>query len=118
MMRENDQTQRVKNQGELIPERQISLSLSSNIPLMSMNPISTSNSSSTSTLFEKTSSLDLTASLMNNINSLASRPQTTVNKTSTPYLNSGSIGLFPSPSNLSMDKNTKSAAAELDDLFN
>ncbi|CAF3421653.1 unnamed protein product [Rotaria sp. Silwood1] len=66
MMRENDQTQRMKSQGELIPERKTPISSSSNIPLMAMTPISsssaataTSNSSSayfkdlTSTLFEQ-----------------------------------------------------------------
>ncbi|CAF1193530.1 unnamed protein product [Rotaria sordida] len=66
MMRENDQTQRMKSQGELIPERKTPISSSSNIPLMAMTPISatttTSNSSSayykdlTNTLFEQNSS--------------------------------------------------------------
>jgi hypothetical protein len=152
MMRENDQTQQTKTQGELIPERQIP----SNIPLMSMTPISsTTNSSSvfhkdlTSALFEQNPSqsfsgmstsqtmpslirptivnttrptpnfssssktTDLTSSLLNNMNSLASRPQTT------PYLNSGTtgVGLFQ-PSLVGNGTNPKSAAAELDDLFN
>ncbi len=185
-MRENDQTQRMKSQGELIPERKIPMSTSSNIPLMAMTPISattiTSNTSSafvkdlTSSLFEQNSSQpsysmstsqtmpslirptivntirptlnfssssntnDLTSSLMNNINSLASRPQTTpttislnsmsASTNSSPYFNSGttsgSIGLFqspPPPPSSTVVKgtnviNSKSAAAELDDLFN
>ncbi|CAF4100717.1 unnamed protein product, partial [Rotaria sp. Silwood2] len=63
MMRENDQTQRMKFQGELVPERKTPISPASNIPLMAMTPISaattTLNSSSayfkdlTSTLFEQ-----------------------------------------------------------------
>ncbi len=181
-MRENDQTQRMKTQGELIPERKTPISTSSNIPLMAMTPISAttttiqSNSSSaffkdlTSTLFEQNPSQpsysmstsqtmpslirptivnttirptlnfsssshtnDLTSSLMNNINSLSSRPQTTpimnVNTNSSSYFNSGTtsggVGLFqpPPPPGTTIVKginvtNSKSAAAELDDLFN
>jgi len=182
MMRENDHTQRMKTQGELIPERKTPISTPSNIPLMAMTPISAattipSNPSSafykdlTSTLFQQNPSQpsysmstsqtmpsllrptifnttrptqnvsssshtnDLTSSLMNNINSLTSRPQTTptmnVNTNSSAYFNSGttsggSVGLFqppPPPPSTTIVKstnvtNSKSAAAELDDLFN
>jgi hypothetical protein len=168
MMRENDQTQRMKIQGELIPERKIP----SNTPLMSMTPISSTNNSSssyykdlTSTLFEQkppqpfysmptsqtmpslmqptivhptkptpnfsssSHTTDLTASLMNNINSLGSRPQTTPTTISLNSMNGitgGNVGLFqppPPPSGSTVTKGTnvstsKSAAAELDDLFN
>lgn len=128
-MRENDQTQRIKTQGEIISERQ-----TSNIPLMSMIPVSTINSSSFEQSFNTMSTsqtmpslnkqtLDLTSSLLNNINSLASRPQTTVNKSSIPSLNSGTIsgnsGLFQTPVNKNTSAiNSKSAAAELDDFLN
>jgi hypothetical protein len=68
---------------------------------------------------------DLTASLLNNINSLTSRPQTS--PTVIPYsgTTSGGMGLFqpPPPPGSMLVKgmnvpNTKTAAAELDDLFN
>lgn len=202
MMRENDQTHRMKTQGELIPERKTPLQPSSNIPLMAMTPISatttttTSNTSAffkdlTSTLFEQnppqpsygmstsqtmpsllrptsntlpapmqpqpkkppmnfssssssstSNTTDLTSSLLNNINSLAPRPQTSPNTMSLNSMNSnmnsfmptpvnnpgstsGGMKLFqpPPPSGSIVVKstnvtNTKTAAAELDDLFN
>jgi hypothetical protein len=70
MMRESEQTQRMKSQGELVPERKTPLSTNSNIPLMSMTPTTTTttNSSSafykdlTSTLFEQNSSYSMPTS--------------------------------------------------------
>ena len=171
-MRENDQTQRTKTQGDLIPERKPV----SNVPLMSMAPISSTTNNNTSssyykdlttTLFEQkpaqpfygmstsqtmpslmqptiahpikpaqnfsssTHTADLTASLMNNLSSLGPRPQMTPMAMPVNSMNGmggGNMGLFqpprPSiPSGLTMAKGTnvstpKSAAAELDDLFN
>jgi hypothetical protein len=167
MMREND---RIKSPNE----RQIPLSttstINSNVPLMAMTPMTTTNSSSslykdlTSSLFEQnppqpsygmstsqtmptfirptvpstiqrprqnfpssSNPMNLTSSLMNNINSLSSRPQTapttiplnSMNANSNPsYFNSGTTsgdGLFqPPPGSTAV----KTAAAELDDLFN
>jgi hypothetical protein len=177
MMRENDQTQRMKSHVELLPERKTPISTSSNIPLMAMTPVSATVPTSTlykdltSTLFEQkpsqplysmstsqtmpsllrptifnpsssmqqrptSNTTDLTSSLMNNMNSLASRPQTTpttfsLNSTNTnsSYFNSGTtsggVGLFqpPPPPGSTVFKNTnttssKTASAELDDLFN
>ena len=160
MMRENDQTQRMKTQTELIPERKTP---TTNVPLMAMTPISatvtTSNTSSayfkdlTSTLFEQKPSQpissmsnsqtmpslilptmiqqqpkrpmvntnDLTASLLNNMNSFAPRPQTN-SMNSYSGITSGGGGLFqPPPPGSTVVKGvnvTKTAAAELDDLFN
>ncbi|CAF1115261.1 unnamed protein product [Adineta steineri] len=177
MMRENDQTQRMKYDGEHTSERKTPTS--TNIPLMAMTPISatvptTSTSSAiykdlTSNFFEKKSSqpvysmstsqtmpsimrptivnsttpsqqrpalntTDLTSTLLSNINSLASRPQTILPtvamnsmnaNTMMSHLNSGimngSMGLFQSsPSNSIVNNKTssKTASAELDDLFN
>ncbi len=160
-MRENDQTQRMKTQNELIPEQK----KSSNIPLMSMTPIQSSNSSSavfkdlTSNLFEQnnpsytmstsqtmpslirptivntirptlnfsssSNTNDLTSSLLNKINSFASRPQTTPSNYSNSGTIGGNVGLFqpPPPPGSTVVKgtnvmNTKSASAELDDLLN
>jgi hypothetical protein len=204
MMRESDQTQRMKSQGELVPERKTPLSSSkntnSNAPLMTLTPISsstTTTSHSSSAFFKDlTSSLmdqnppppptqpfygmstsqtmpslirptipqqqqqqqqqrptltfssssnktNLTSSLLNNINSLGSRPQATsttipMNSMNTnssmpsPYFNSGptnSGALFqppPPPGSTVIKGSTaspnvtrpKSAASELDDLFN
>ncbi|CAF4066121.1 unnamed protein product, partial [Adineta steineri] len=178
MMRENDQTQRMKYDGEYTSERKTPTS--TNIPLMAMTPISatvptttTSTSSAiykdlTSNFFEQKSSqpvysmstsqtmpsimrptivnsttpsqqrpalntTDLTSTLLSSINSLASRPQTilptvAMNSMSAnmmmSHLNSGimngSMGLFQSPSNSIVNNKTssKTASAELDDLFN
>ncbi|CAF3724612.1 unnamed protein product [Adineta steineri] len=197
IMRQNEQTQRMQTQGEIVPERKAPLSSlptkNSNIPLMSMTPTSSSsstmmsNSSSnlykdlTSTLFDQnpspspsqpfygmstsqtmpslirpttaqqpmrptlnfassTKTTDLTSSLLNNINSLGSRPQTNpssipMNANSSmpsPYFNSGPMNngtLFqppPPPGSTVMKGSTtssniarpKTAASELDDLFN
>ena len=125
MMRENDQNFSTKTQEEILPER--------SMPLMSMTPTSSTNTSSafykdlTSSLFHVMSTsqtmpslirptivhsikptsnfpvtsshaMDLTASLINNINSLAPRPQVPVQR--------------PNVST------SKTAAAELDDLLN
>jgi hypothetical protein len=193
-MRESDQTQRMKSQGELIPERKPPLSsltnTNSNAPLMTLTPTpasSSSNSSSafykdlTSTLFDQnpppqlssqpmysmptsqtmpslmrptipqqqqqprpnfsssSNKTDLTSSLLNNMNSLGSRPQTspttrpmnsmTTNPSMpTPFFNSGATNngaLFqpPPPPGSTVVKGTnaaqpKTAASELDDLFN
>jgi hypothetical protein len=193
-MRESDQTQRMKSQGELVPERKLPLSslanTNSNIPLMTLTPTSssttTSNSSSaflkdlTSSLFDQnpppppqsqpfygmstsqtmpslirptvlppqrptlnfsssSNKTDLTSSLMTNINSLGSRPQTTptsmpMNSMNTnssmpsPYFNTGTTNsgaLFqpPPPPGSTVVKGSnvtrpKTAASELDDLFN
>ncbi len=187
-MRANEQTQRMKSQGEITPERKTPLNTNSNIPLMAMTPVATtSNSSSaiykdlTSTLFNQnpppsqpfygmstsqtmpslirptmaqqpirptlnfsssssSKPTDLTSSLLNNINSLASRPQTTpsnipMNANSSmpsPYFNSGTTNsgvLFqppPPPGSTVIKGSTtssnvtrpKTAASELDDLFN
>lgn len=200
-MRESEQTQRIKSQGDLIPERKSLASMSSatnsNIPLMAMTPISSSNTPNTSnhlykdltsSLFDPMSSssmhshshssmstsqtmpsllrpsvpmaqpqapmrptmnfsatsnrTDLTSSLLNNVNSLASRsqasptgvPMNAMNPAMpSPYFNAGpSTGgaLFqPPPAAGSMvmkgpggSSNTaarpKTAASELDDLFN
>ncbi len=180
-MRANDQTQRMKSQAEIAPERKTN----TNIPLMAMTPVATtSNSSSTaykdltSTLFNQnppsqpfygmstsqtmpslirptmaqqpirptlnfsssSKPTDLTSSLLNNINSLSSRPQTAspnipMNANSSmpsPYFNSGTTNngvLFQPPpppgSTVIKGSNTssnvtrpKTAASELDDLFN
>ncbi|CAF2579551.1 unnamed protein product [Rotaria sp. Silwood2] len=202
IMRQTEQTQRMKSQGELIPERKTPLSsltsTNSNVPLMAMTPTlsstTTSNSSSayfkelTSTLFDpnpptqsfysmstsqtmpslvrptmtssppiqqqqqirpplnfspSSNSTDLTSSLLNNINSLASRSQTTsttrpMNSMTTkssmpsPFFNSGTknnTALFqpPPPPGSTVIKgsttssnitHSKSASSELDDLFN
>jgi hypothetical protein len=181
MMRESEQTQRMKTQGDLQPERKTPLSTNSNIPLMSMTPLTTTttNSSSTfykdltSTFFEQNSmptsqtmpslmrptivpqqqpirptinfsssssnKTDLTSSLLNNINSLGSRPQTapairpmnsmnTNSSMPSPFFNSGTTNntpLFqppPPPGSTVIKGSTtvqsKSAASELDDLFN
>ncbi|CAF1318027.1 unnamed protein product [Adineta ricciae] len=200
MMRETEQTQRMKSQGELIPDKKTPLAslptTKSNIPLMSMTPMSSlaaSNSSSalykdlTSSLFDPNSpqqassssfpsqplygmttsqtmpslirptitpqqpirpamnfsssssskTTDLTSSLLNNINSLASRPQTSPSTTPmnanssmpTPYFNSNPGTLFqpPPPPGSTVIRGSitpsntvrpKSAASELDDLFN
>ncbi len=200
-MRENEQTQRMKSQGELTPERKPPLSsltnTNSNAPLMTLTPIqastTTSNVSSslykdlTSSLFDpnspqssstlpsqpfygmsnsqtmptlmrptipqqptqpprqhfpsssSTNRGDLTSSLLNNINSLGSRPQTspstrpmnsmTTNPSiPTPFFNSGTTNngaLFqpPPPPGSTVIKGAnlpqpKTAASELDDLFN
>ena len=206
-MRENEQTQRMKSQGELTPERKPPLSsltnTNSNVPLMTLTPTpasttTTSNVSSslykdlTSSLFDpnspQSSTLppsqpfygmptsqtmptlirptipqqstqpprqnfsssssssanrgDLTSSLLNNINSLGSRPQTsqstrpmnsmTTNPSmSTPFFNSGTTNngaLFQPPpppgstvikgANPPQPQQPKTAASELDDLFN
>jgi hypothetical protein len=66
---------------------------------------------------------DLTASLMNNMNSLGSRPQTTPTMMSLNSMNGitgGNVGLFqqPPPASTVTKGTSKSAAAELDDLFN
>ncbi|CAF4406073.1 unnamed protein product, partial [Adineta steineri] len=76
---------------------------------------------------------DLTSTLLSNINSLASRPQTILPtvamnsmsaNTMMSHLNSGimngSMGLFQLPSNSIVNNKTssKTASAELDDLFN
>lgn len=64
MMRESEQTQRMKSQGELMPERKPPLSsltnTNSNAPLMTLTPMaaSTTTSNSSSTLYK-----DLTSSL-------------------------------------------------------
>jgi hypothetical protein len=62
-MRESEQTQRMKSQVDLIPERRTVSSMSttnnSNVPLMAMTPISASNSSNSSSAFFK----DLTSTL-------------------------------------------------------
>jgi hypothetical protein len=196
MVRENEQAQRMKSQGEITPERKTPLAslatANSNIPLMSMmpTPASTANSSSafykdlTSTLFDQnpppppaqpfygmttsqtmpslvrptmaqqvsqpvrptlnfsssSKATDLTSSLFNNINLLASRPQTApsglpmnANPSTAPtYLNTSSTpggALFqpPPPPGSTVIKGSitssnvtrpKSAASELDDLFN
>ena len=200
MMRESEQTQRMKSQGDLLPERKSLASMSStttnsNIPLMAMTPISSSNTSNTSnnlykdltsSLFDPMSSssthslssmstsqtmpsllrptapmaqpqapmrptmnfsatsnrTDLTSSLLNNVNSFASRsqaspmgvPMNAMNSAMpSPYFNAGpSTGgaLFqppPAPGSMVMkgpggSSNTaarpKTAASELDDLFN
>ncbi|UJR28491.1 hypothetical protein I4U23_009729 [Adineta vaga] len=199
MMRESEQTQRMKSQGELVPERKTPLAslptTNSNVPLMSMTPMASSTTSSsstfykdlTSTLFDQnlsqqsspsqpfygmttsqtmpslirptvaqqpirppmnfssssTSSsktTDLTSSLLNNINSLSSRPQTSPSTTpmnanssmSSTYFNSGMSNtgtLFqpPPPPGSTVIKGSitssnvtrpKTAASELDDLFN
>ena len=197
-MRESEQTHRMKSQGDLIPERKGPMSLSnttnSNIPLMAMTPISSSNTSATSnnlykdltsSLFDPMSSsstqslsgmstsqtmpsllrptapmapaqapmrptmnfsatsnrTDLTSSLLNNVNSFASRSQATptgvpMNSMNTampsPYFNAGGSSggaLFqppPAPGSVVMKGSgssanvarSKTAAAELDDLFN
>ncbi|CAF3314982.1 unnamed protein product [Rotaria socialis] len=200
MMRENDQTQRMKSQSELISERKTVMTPMSNIPLMAVTPISAtttmSNTSSafvkdlTSSLFEQTSpqpsygimsssqtmpsltrptlnnlsspmqpqpkrppmnftspspsstaTTDLTSSLMNNINFLASRPQTSPSIMPLNSMNSNMNSLMPLPMNSSRTSlggmqlfqplpsgsvvvnstnvtSSKTAAAELDDLFN
>lgn len=190
-MRESEQTQRMKSQGELIPDRKPPLSsltnTNSNVPLMTLTPTPASNSSSsssfykdlTSTLFDpnppqssqpfygmstsqtmpslirptipqqpqpprqhfssSSNKTDLTSSLLNNINSLGSRPQTspttrpmnsmTTNPSMpTPFFNSGATNngaLFqpPPPPGSTVIKGAnpaqpKTAASELDDLFN
>ena len=200
-MRESEQTQRMKSQGDLVPERRLaapsttSSTTHSNIPLMAMTPMSastsTASSSNTSAMFLKdlTSSLfdqsaptpaqsmygmstsqtmpsllrptapmipqqpirpamnfssssnttDLTSSLMNNLNILGSRSQTSSTAVpmnalanASPYFNSGPTnngGLFqpPPPPGSTVVKGTtgptnmtrsKTAASELDDLFN
>jgi hypothetical protein len=183
-MRETEQTQRIKSQGELIPERKPPLSsltnTNSNVPLMTLTPTPTSSNSSssfykdlTSTLFDpnppqssqpfygmptsqtmpslirptipqqpqpprqnfssSSNKTDLTSSLLNNINSLGSRPQTSpttrpMNSMPTPFFNSGSTNngaLFqpPPPPGSTVIKGAnpvqpKTAASELDDLFN
>ena len=206
MMRESEQNQRIKSQGELVPERKAPLSAltnkNSNAPLMTLTPITTSttqsNSSSalyrdlTSSLFDpnaptsisssssssasssqplygmstsqtmpsllrptipqpqaqprpamnfnsSSNKTDLTSSLLNNINSLGSRPQTSpsmrpMNATPsmpTPFFNAPATNngvLFQPPpppgstvmrgSNVVTPAAPKSAASELDDLFN
>jgi len=190
-MRESEQTQRMKSQGELIPERKIPLSslanTTSNAPLMTLTPTpstTTSNSSSayfkdlTSSLFDQnpppppsqpfygmstsqtmpslirptipqqrptlnfsssSNKTDLTSSLLNNINSLGSRPQTnpssipmnsmnTNSSMPSPYFNprpanTGALFQPPPPPGSTVIKGSnvtqpKSAASELDDLFN
>ncbi len=114
-------------------------------PLYSMSTSQTMPSLLRPTIFNPSSSMqqrptsnttDLTSSLMNNMNSLASRPQTTpttfsLNSTNTnsSYFNSGTtsggVGLFqpPPPPGSTVFKTTnitssKTASAELDDLFN
>ncbi|CAF1526039.1 unnamed protein product [Adineta ricciae] len=176
MMRESDQSQRMKQQSEL----KTPVSTSTNVPLMSMTQMMPTTSSSsaflkdfTNNLFEQkpsqpmytmttsqtmpsllrptianptsvmhprpsSNATDLTSSLLNNINSLGSRPQTTapMNSMNTnmnfSQFNSGAMnggmGLFqppppPPPAGSTMAKttatsNSKTAAAELDDLFN
>lgn len=200
MMRESEQNQRMKSQGELVPERKAPLSSltnnNSNAPLMTLTPMaaptaSSSNSSSalyrdlTSSLFDpnaptsssqpfygmstsqtmpsllrptipqpqtqprpamnfnsSSNKTDLTSSLLNNINSLGSRPQTSpsmrpMNSMSTtpsmpapffnaPTANNGALFQPPPPpgstvmkgSNVVTPTAPKSAASELDDLFN
>jgi len=196
MMRAGEQTQRMKSQGELIPERKnvssSSTKTNSNVPLMTLTPTpSTSTNSSsayykdlTSTLFDpnpptssqpfygmstsqtmpslirptippqqqqrptlnfssSSNKTDLTASLLNNMNSLSPRPQTTqttipMNSMNTnssmpsPYFNAGPTNngaLFqppPPPGSAVIKGSTassnvirpKTAASELDDLFN
>ncbi|CAF1042211.1 unnamed protein product [Rotaria sp. Silwood1] len=198
IIRQTEQTQRMKSQGELIPERKTPLSslsnTNSNVPLMTMTPTASSTTASntsstyfkdlTSSLFDpnppkqsfygmsnsqtmpslvrptmtslpqqqirptlnfssSTNSTDLTSSLLNNINSLASRSQTTsttipMNSMATkssmpsPYFNSGATNttaLFqpPPPPGSTVIKgsttssnitHSKSASSELDDLFN
>jgi hypothetical protein len=194
IMRESEQTNRMKSQGEIKPERKTPLSstttaTNSNIPLMAMTPIPTSNSSTafykdlTSSLFDQnpappppsqpfygmstsqtmpsmlrpivpsssmtqqrptqnfsssSNKTDLTSSLLNNINSLSTRPQTPSMNTTmnsampSPYFNRGTAStgsLFQPPpppgstvikgSTLSSNvTQSKTAAAELDDLFN
>ena len=174
MMRESDQSQRMKQQNEL----KTPVSASTNVPLMSMAPMMPATNSSsaflkdfTSNLFEQkpsqpmytmttsqtmpsllrptianptsvmhprpsSNATDLTSSLLNNINSLGSRPQTTIplnsmntNMNFSPFNSgamNGGMGLFqppPPPSGSTLAKtsptsNPKTAAAELDDLFN
>ncbi|CAF0785506.1 unnamed protein product [Rotaria sordida] len=198
IMRQTEQTQRMKSQGELIPERKIPVSsltnTNSNVPLMTMTPTlsSTTSKSSSTYLKDLTSNLfdpnpptqsfhgmstsqtmsslvrptmtspsqqqirptlnfssssnptNLTSSLLNNINSLGSRSQTTptaipmnsmITKSSMPspyFNNSGTtnnIALFhpPPPPGSTVIKgsttssnivHSKSASSELDDLFN
>ncbi|CAF3566436.1 unnamed protein product [Rotaria sp. Silwood1] len=198
IIRQTEQTQRMKSQGELIPERKTPLSslsnTNSNVPLMTMTPTASSTTASntsstyfkdlTSSLFDpnppkqsfygmsnsqtmpslvrptmtslpqqqirptlnfssSTNSTDLTSSLLNNINSLASRSQTTsttipMNSMATkssmpsPYFNSSATNttaLFqpPPPPGSTVIKgsttssnitHSKSASSELDDLFN
>lgn len=201
MMREADHNQRVKSQGELVPDRKpigsSSTPMSSNIPLMAMTPISVSNVSNASNYlkdlgssfdpiqpgltasfptiptsqtmpsllrpastltpqqapivpvrppmnFSSTSNTtDLTSSLMNNINSLGSRTQTspsgmpmnTMNASmSTTYFsppmsnNTNTLFQPPPPPGSTIVKGSspsvnttsrpKTAASELDDLFN
>jgi len=188
MMRESEQNQRMKSQGDLVPDRKAPLSsltnTNSNIPLMNLTPTPVSNTSSTllkdltSSLFDpnapsiqmsqpfygsgmstsqtmpsllrpttqqpprppmnfssSTNKTDLTASLLNNINSLGNRPP--MNSSSVPMnaMNTNSFfnanqtnnsPLFqpPPPPGSTIIKGstntiqTKSAASELDDLFN
>lgn len=202
MMRESEQNQRIKSQGELVPERKAPLSSltnnNSNAPLMTLTPTtaSTTQSNSSSALYrDLTSSLfdpnaptsissssqplygmstsqtmpsllrptipqpqtqprpsmnfnsssnktDLTSSLLNNINSLGGRPQTspsmrpmgsmnTTPSMPTPFFNAPATNngvLFQPPpppgstvmkgSNVVTPVAPKTAASELDDLFN
>ena len=64
-MRESEQTQRMKSQGELVPERRVasSTTTNSNIPLMAMTPISASSSTASSSNPSAAFLKDLTSSL-------------------------------------------------------
>ncbi|CAF4906436.1 unnamed protein product [Rotaria magnacalcarata] len=90
MIRENDQTQRMKSQSELISERKTVMTPMSNIPLMTMTPISaTSNTSSaffkdlTSTLFEQTSPQP-SYGVMSSSQTMPSLARPTLNNLSSP----------------------------------